>query len=192
MVTPTVDAVDVGLAAAGRLFATAWFAWAAGTSMGLSSGFALGVWLDALVRRRNQEHLPLLDVTFDVSNDGDFSWFQDEFLGEQVTQYCLKVTNNTDETVDNVEAMRLRGPNDCERAKFIFSGITVTTLYPGASDYIRVAAHNARDFAALCEVNGGKPKPYTFDVCITSPDARALQKTVAVDFSKVPAISLLR
>jgi len=58
MIEPTADLIVAAGKATLHLVTTPWFAWAAGSGMGLATGFVVGVWLDALMKRREDAQPP--------------------------------------------------------------------------------------------------------------------------------------
>ena len=52
MIDSTADLIVAAAKATLYLAVTPWFAWCAGGAIGLTSGFTVGVWLDGLLRRR--------------------------------------------------------------------------------------------------------------------------------------------
>ena len=52
MITSIADLMATGAQASFHLVSMSWFAWIAGVGIGLTCGFTVGVWLDAILRRR--------------------------------------------------------------------------------------------------------------------------------------------
>jgi len=185
--------VHAVLSALTAITASPWFHWLGGATI----GFAGGVWLDAIARKRDIQ--PDLEVTFDPTNPGGRFVYSVKFRDDvhlslsmvgnppledlAYTVYCCRVTNRTNRTLRQVNARIFpRGEN----LSFVFSSKTSCDLHPGASDYVKV--WTVYHTSPIGEDGGAK---HTRDIVISGLNATRALKGIEFNLSETPALKLL-
>jgi hypothetical protein len=174
-----------------------WFALSLGTAGGATAAAWGMVLADWWAERRKPKKEPL-EISFDPTNSGGYSWFskmaQSYKAGEVIrvdgTQYCVKITNNTDRTLSDVRGVKWYGAGYKEPVAFALSEKESCDLHPGASDYALVVYYSEYQEAANKDIFKDYDSTHWFDFQVGAPDVRQAKAVIYVDFSKHPAIRL--